>query len=66
MLAEGKNYAAGFGDLMILFVRFFPVMRDIGTDAGTHVEAQGVRVNATRLPEDDPVPEVAEDGCPAG
>lgn len=41
-------------------------MLDTGTDAGADVEAQGVRVIAPRLSEDDAVPEVAEDGCPAG
>lgn len=41
-------------------------MRDLGTDAGANVEAQGVRVVTTGLLEDDLVPEMAEDDCPAG
>lgn len=41
-------------------------MRYTRTDAGTNVEAQGLRVIATRLPQDNVIPEVAEDGCPAG
>lgn len=41
-------------------------MRYFGADAGINVEAQGVRVITERLPEDDLVPEMAEDGCPAG
>lgn len=41
-------------------------MRDLGADAGADVEAQSVRVVAARLPEDDLVPEMAEDSCPAG
>lgn len=41
-------------------------MRNLGTDAGADVEAQGVRIVAARLLEDDPVPEMAEDSCPAG
>lgn len=44
----------------------FPVMRDLGTDARVDVEAQGVRVVTEGLLEDDLVPEMAEDGCPAG
>lgn len=41
-------------------------MRDPGADAGTDVEAQGLRVVTPRLSEDDLVPEMAEDSCPAG
>lgn len=41
-------------------------MRDLGADAGTDVEAQGVRVVTARLLEDDLVPEMAEDNCTAG
>ena len=41
-------------------------MRDSRTNAGAYVEAQSIRTIAARLPEDDPFPEVAEDGCPAG
>lgn len=41
-------------------------MLDTGANAGANVEAQGVRVIAPRLSKDDVVPEVAEDGCPAG
>lgn len=41
-------------------------MRDLGADAGANVEAQGVRVVTAGLLEDDLVPEMAEDGRPAG
>lgn len=41
-------------------------MRDSRTNAGAYVEAQSVRIVAKRLLKDNPVPEVAEDGCPAG
>jgi len=42
------------------------VMRDSGADAGTDVEAQGICVVTSRLLEDNLVPEMAEDSCPAG
>lgn len=42
------------------------VMCNPGTNARAHVEAQGVPAESAGLPEDDPVPEMAEDGCPAG
>lgn len=45
---------------------FVTVMRDLGADAGANVEAQGIRVVTAGLLEDDLVPEMAEDGCPAG
>lgn len=41
-------------------------VRDTGTDAGTNVAAQSVRTQSTRLPEDDVISEVAEDGSSAG
>jgi hypothetical protein len=41
-------------------------MRYPGADAGADVEAQGVCAVAAGLPQDDAVPEVAKDGCPAG
>lgn len=51
---------------MFLIRMFSTVMRHIGANAGANVEKQGVRFVASGLPEDDLVPEVAEDGCPAG
>jgi len=42
------------------------VMRDLGAHAGINVEAQGVCTVTSRLPEDNLVPEMAEDSCPAG
>lgn len=42
------------------------VMRDLGAHAGTNVEAQGICIVTSRLFEDDLVPEMAEDSCPAG
>ena len=56
---NGWNYLSNF-------IYMFPVMRDLGTDARVDVEAQGVRVVTEGLLEDDLVPEMAEDGCPAG
>lgn len=41
-------------------------MCDLGADARADVEAQGVRVVTAGLLEDDLVPEMAEDVCPAG
>jgi len=41
-------------------------MRDSGADAGTDVEAQGICIVTPWLSEDDLVPEMAEDSCPAG
>lgn len=42
------------------------VMCNSGTNARTNVKAQGVLAQSEGLPKDDPVPEMAEDGCPAG
>lgn len=44
----------------------FAAMCDTRTDAGAHVQTQSVRVESARLPKNDAVPKVAEDGCPAG
>ena len=41
-------------------------MRYPGADAGANVAAQGVRAVPPRLPQDNAVPEVAENGCAAG
>lgn len=50
--------------LIKLFV--YLAVRNIGADARADVEAQGVRTESARLPEDDAVSEVAENGRAAG
>lgn len=45
---------------------YVAAMRDPGTDAGTNVATQSVRIESAGLPQDDAFSEVAEDGCPAG
>lgn len=52
--------------LIMIPVSILSVMCYPGTNARAHVEAQGVPAESAGLLEDDSVPEVAEDGCPAG
>lgn len=52
--------------LIVIPLSVLSVMCYPGTNARAHVEAQGVPAESAGLLEDDPVPEVAEDGCPAG
>lgn len=52
--------------LIMISLSALSVMCYPGTNARANVEAQGVPAESAGLLEDDPVPEVAEDGCPAG
>lgn len=51
---------------MLKWECFCTAVRDTGADAGADVSTQGVRASTARLPQDNALPEMAEDDCPAG